>query len=231
MAASIIGNLPPKVQTGEMFRLDLSRTFVHVGEHNLHTMDVTVEGVEYDILSSKYFDYDFSSTGSKTLSVSVTTSGQGHPETTKDFTINVVSASDENLFCTDAELLQIEPDLMKMLPAGRASYHYVHRLVQDRILAEIDEKGFVNSDGDKLDAADFVDVSEVNEWAKYYALMYIMQSLSNSVEDIFNQKYERYEQYMKQCRNRAIIRYDHDGDGTIEDGETINMNYARLVKR
>lgn len=231
MAALVIGSLPKQVQTNELFRLDLSRTTVHVGDNAIQTLEVTANGETFDVRTEKYLDFMYETTGEKTISVYAECGGQGHPAVTKEFTINVVSPSDENLFCTDSELLQIEPDLMKMLPDGRASYHYVHRLVQDRILAEIDEKGFVNSEGDKLDAADFVDVSEVNEWAKYYALMYIMQSLSNSVEDIFNQKYERYEEFMKQCRNRAIIRYDHDGDGTIEDGEAINMNYARLVKR
>lgn len=231
MATSIIGNLPPKIQTGEKFRLDLSRTFNYNTSDSIASMTVTVDATEFNILSNKYFDYQFDTIGNKSLLVTVTTSANGNPTTTKTFSTNVVSSDAENLFATDEELLQIEPDLMKMLPKGKGSYHYVHRLVQDRILAEIDERGLVNSQGGKIDAADFVDTSEVNEWAKYYALMFIMQSLTSTTEDIFNEKYLRYQEYMRQSRNRAILRYDHDGDGAIEDGETLNINVARLVRR
>lgn len=231
MAASIVGSLPAKVQTGEKFRIDLSRTYVHVSEHSLHTMTITVDAVEYEILAEKYFDYDFSSTGTKTLSVAVTTSGQGHPETTKDFTIEVVSASEENLFSDDSQLELHEPDILSYLPHGKSCYKYAHRLSQDKILSELDEKNILDSDGNKLTAADFVDITEVKDWSKFYTLMFIYNSLSNSVEDIFNEKYLRYREYMMQSRNRAVLRFDYDGDGTIEDGEATNVNIMKLVRR
>lgn len=231
MAASIIGSLPTKVQTGEKFRLDLTRTYAHVSEHTIGRIDVTIDATTYTVTSEKYFDFDFSSTGTKTISVEVELTGQGHPLTNKDFTIEVVSASDENLFSTDEQLELHEPDILSYLPHGKGCFKFVHRLSQDKILSELDEKNVLDKDGNKLTAADFVDVTEVKDWSKFYSLMFIYNSLSNSVDDIFNEKYLRYKEYMMQARNRAVLRYDYDGDGTIEDGEATNMNYMRLVRR
>ena len=231
MSASIIASLPSKVQASEKFRIDLTRTYVHVKDDGINTLNVTVEGTQYDVLSEKYFDYDFSTTGTKTIAISVTTTGQGNPETTKDVTIEVVSASSENLFSDDTQLELHEPDILSYLPHGKGCFKFIHRLAQDKILSELDEKNILDSEGNKLTAADFVDITEVKDWSKFYALMFIYNSLSNSVEDIFNEKYLRYREYMMQSRNRAVIRFDYDGDGTIEDGEATNVNIMKLVRR
>lgn len=231
MAAIIIGNLPTKIQTGEKFRLDLSRTFVHVGDNALQTLEVTAGGETFDVLTEKYLDFVYDETGEKTISVYAECGGQGHPSTSKDFTITVISEADENLFSNDDQLLLHEPDIMEYLPRGKGCYKYLHRLSQDKILSELDEKNILDSNGNKLGASDFVDITEVKDWSKFYALMFLYNSLSNSVDDIFNEKYLRYKEYMEQARNRAVIRFDYDGDGTIESGEATNMNYMRLVRR
>ena len=194
-------------------------------------MDVTVDAVEYNIVSNKYFDYDFSTTGTKTFSVSVTTSGQGHPETTKDFTIEVVSASSENLFSTDNDILPYESDLLSYLPEGRGDYRYVHRIAQAGVLDSLDERGITDSDGNRLEASAVVDIDEVKSFSKFLALQYIFEHLSNSVEDIFYEKSKRYELLANKAKNRAILRLDFDGDGTIESGEKKRVFSGRLYKR
>lgn len=215
MAASIIGSLPAKVQIGEKFRLDLSRTYVHVSEHSLHTMVISVEGTEYEILSEKYFDYDFGTTGSKTLSVTVSTSGQGHPETTKDFAIEVISESDENLFSKDSDITSYEPDILSYLPDGKGDYKYVHRVSQDTIVKWLDENGLKDQDGNKFTASALVHKEEVNRWSKFLTLELIFQSLSNAIDDFFHSKSIYYRDLKEQASQRTYISLDTNGDGEV----------------
>ena len=217
MAASIIGSLPAKVQTGEKFRIDLTRSYVHVSEHNIHEMDITVDGVTYDILNTKYFDYDFSTTGNKTLSVNVTTSGQGHPASAKDFTIEVVSQAEEKLFNSDEDILSYEPGMYPYLPDGKADFKWLARIAQTAILAKLDEMGIHDSNGGKLTIDDVTDITEFHRWSTFMSLRILMEGLSNQVGDIWHEKYLRYSEMEEDAKNRAIIRMDLDNDGTADD--------------
>lgn len=217
MAASIIGSLPPKVQIGEKFRLDLSRTYIHVSEHNIHLLQVTIDSTTWDISTEKYFDYDFSTSGSKTISVYVESSGAGHPSATKDFTIEVVSQADEKLFSKDTDIIPFEPDLYQWLPEGKADYRYVHRLAQTRILAKLDEMGIHDEDGEKLTIDDITDIGEFTECSKFMVLRLIFESLSNQVGDIFHEKARRYMEFEEAACNRVKIRLDLDNDGAADE--------------
>lgn len=217
MAASIIGSLPTKVQTGEKFRLDLTRTYTHVSEHSIGRIDVTIDATTYDVTTEKYFDFDFSTTGTKTISVEVELSGQGHPLTNKDFTIEVVSASDEKLFSTDDDLTSHEPQILEYMPEGRGCYKYVHRLAQSMILAGLDEMGIHDDQGEKLTIDDVIDITEFKQLSKYMSLRLVFESLSNQVDDIFHFKYRRYYDFEKDAWNRVKIRMDLDNDGNIDD--------------
>ena len=231
MAAIIIGSLPTQVQTGEKFRLDLSRTFVHVGDHSLQTLEVTAGGETFDVLTEKYLDFVYDDTGEKTISVLAECGGQGHPASNKDFTITVVSESDENLFSKDNDILPYESDLLAYLPDGRGDYRYVHRIAQTGVLDSLDERGITDTSGNRLEASAIVDVEEVKSFSKFLALQYIFEHLSNSIEDIFYEKSKRYELMANKAKNRAILRLDFDGDGTIESNEKKRVFSGRLYKR
>lgn len=222
MSASIVGYIDPKVQVGEPTRLDLTRSYVHPGDHNIQLVEVTIDGETYDITTDKYIDYDWASAGTKTLSVHMECSGQGHLATDKDFTIEVVTAETENLFSKDSDIIAHEPDLFNYLPEGKKSYHYVHRLAQDRILSEFDEQGLTDSEGNKLTASAIVNIEEVNDYSKFKALQYIFESLSNAVDDIFHEKSLRYREMAKQASNRSILRLDTNGDATVDTEVSIS---------
>ena len=231
MAAVIIGSLPDKAQPGEKFRLDLTRSFVHPGDNHIQAMTATIEGEEFNIVQDKVVDYAFDSTGEKTIAVEAECGGTGHPTSTKNFTITIISASDENLFSDDNDILGLEPDLLNYLPEGRAQYTYVHREAQDRVLSALDERGISANDGSRLTAANVVDVEEVNEWSKYLALQFIFESLSNAIDDIFHEKALRYRQMAEQASNRAFLRLDYDWDGSVASTERGVAVTGRIYRR
>lgn len=217
MAASVIGNLPSKVQVGELFRLELVSTYVHVGDHSIQSLVVTVDGTDFTIGADKVFDYDFSSEGTKTLTVVATSSGSGHPTATKDFTIEVVTASTEKLFSKDEDLSDYEPDILSLLPAGKADYRFLHRRAQKNILAYLDETGIHDDSGDKLTIADIPDVTEFERFSTFMVLRMIMEGLSNQVGDIWHEKYLRYKEMEDNAKNRVKYRIDTNNDGVSDD--------------
>lgn len=231
MAAVIIGSLPEKAQPGEKFRLDLTRSFVHPGDNSIQTMTATIDGEVFNIVQNKIVDYAFDTTGEKTIAVYAECGGSGHPSTSKNFTITVVAASSENLFSDDNDIVGLEPDILNYLPEGRAQYLYVAREAQDRILTSLDERGITDTDGNRLTAASVVDTEEVNDWSKYLVLQFIFESLSNAIDDIFHEKALRYRDMVNQAKNRAFLRLDYDGDGTVATTERGSATTGRIVRR
>jgi hypothetical protein len=134
--------------------------------------------------------------------------------------VSVYSEDGDALFSSDADLIPHEPDILKWLPKGKNSYKYVHRRAQEMILAWLDEKGYTDIYGDKLLIDAIVDLSEVREWSKYLTLKLIFQSLKNATDDVFGEKVQNYLAEEKSARNRAVLRLDLDGDGTIEQNST-----------
>lgn len=233
MAATIIINLYQKqVQVDEKFRIDCTKTFTHTGDHNIQTMTIVPEsgGETFTITTDKYFDYAYGSDGEKTVTVTATLSGGGGT-TTKTTTVTVVTATNENLFSSDYDIIPHEPDILNYLPEYKADYRYVHRLAQDRILTILDERGITDNDGNRIVAADIKDIEECNDWSKFLVLQYIFESLSNAIDDIFHEKALRYREMAKQAGNRAFLRLDYDGDGTLESTEVGTAATGRIYRR
>ena len=230
MASTVIITLyQKKVQVGEKFRIDCTQTFLHPGDHNLQTMTITLDGQTFDILTNKYLDFAFSTAGSKTITVDVVHSGQGHPAVQETATIEVVTAASENLFSEDSDLISHEPDILSYLHEYKADYRYAHRLAQESILNSLDEANVRDSDGNRLTSAAIVDVEEVRYWSKYQALAFIFEALSNQVDDIFSEKAARYRALRDSAKNRAVIRFDQDGDGVAD--EEVTFRTTRLIRR
>lgn len=230
MSATIIITLyQKKVQVDEKFRVDLSQTFLHPGEPDLQTLTVTLDGQTYDVLANKYLDYAFSTAGSKTITVDATHVGGVEPAAQKSVSLEVVTAASENLFSEDSDLISHEPDLLNYLHEYRADYRYAHRLAQESILNSLDEANIRDSNGNRLTAAAIVDIEEVRYWSKYQALAFIFEALSNQVEDIFNEKGARYRTLRDSAKNRAVIRFDQDGDGVADEEATFRS--TRLIRR
>lgn len=232
MSGSIVISLyQKKVQISEKVRIDVSKTFAFSGR-TISTIVVKPvhDGVpSYDVTSAGFLDIAYDSAGEKTIHVTLTLDNGDTVALAK--AITVVSEATENLFSVDSELISMEPDIMSYLPEAFCDFRYAHRLAQDRILSSLDERGITDNDGNRIIAADVKDTEECNDWSKFLALQYIFESLSNSTDDIFAEKSARYREMVNQAKNRAILRLDYDGDGTITDSEKAKVSVARIIRR
>lgn len=233
MVASVIVNpYQKKAQVNEKIRIDCTKSFVHGSDHSIQTLLIEVEGSgeTFTITQDKFLDYGYNTTGTKTVTVTATLSGGGGTSTGTN-TIEIVTASSDNLFSNDQDIIPHEPDILNYLGDAYSDYRYVHRLAQDRILTILDERGITDTDGDRLTAASVVDIQEVNDWSKFLVLQYIFESLSNAIDDIFHEKALRYREMANQAANRAFLRLDYDGDGTVATTERGSATTGRIVRR
>ena len=222
------------VQVNDRTRLDASSTYVDKSEAALTSVEIEPEAAAgfisvFDTNKNNWFlDYQYATDGAKVVTVRV---DNGSGPVTATFTINVLTAVDDYLFSTDQDLLAVRSDILKYLPEPKNSYLNVHRKAQELILANLDERGIVDNEGNKLDKADVVDISEVNEWSTYLTLKLIFEDLSNAVDDVFERDAKRYETQMLRHRDRSFLRLDLNNDGTIVLGEGVNVKSLGLIRR
>lgn len=218
------------VQINDKTRIDISKSFVTADEEAIEIWEVKPSTADdyVDVTDTMYLDWAYDSAGSKTVTARVTA---GETVATKDLTITVLSVADDNLFSSDLELRVHEHDISQWLPSGRSTWNHMHRRAQSLILDYLDREGKVDSYGDKYTKEDFIDVQEAKEWSTFMTLRMVMESISNSVDDVFAKKAKLYESREIASRNRLVLRIDTDADGELSDGEQIEgPRTARLVR-
>jgi hypothetical protein len=217
------------VQVGDQTRLDARKSYTTPDEAAITLIEIEPDtGLGFlDITSSSHLDYQYSTDGTKTISLRVTTDGS--PETVTK-TLEVITETDDKLFSTDEELTPHEPDILEYVRPGRNSFLNVHRTAQDRILTWLDEHRITDNDGGRLTKAAIVDTEEVNDWSKFMVLRLVFEGLSNSTDDIFHAKALRYRELEAIARNRSQLRLDKDGDGET-DKVAYDTRTFRLVRK
>lgn len=216
-----------KLQQFDKTRLDGTKSFISTGEAAISLIEIQPEATAsfVTVTSDMYLDWAYETDGSKVVTLRITTDGS---PTTRTSTITVVTEANDKLFSKDSELVPHEPDIMNYVPEGRSSFINVHRLAQDRILTYLDEKRIADNDGNRLTASAIIDTEEVNDWSKFLSLQYIFEGLSSSTDDIFSEKAERYRQMVNKAKNRAVLRFDKDGDGVADTkADLYSMNLIR----
>lgn len=222
--------LESTVQTNDKTRLDGTKSFVSADEAAITLLEIEPEASAgyVDVTSLKYLDWQYSTAGSKTVTIRITTDGS---PVTATGTVLVVTPSTDALFSSDAELVEHEGDILNYVRPGRNSFLDKHRAAQDRILGWLDEHRIWDNDDNRLTKAAVVNVSEVNDWSKFLTLQIIFEGLSNAVDDVFKEKSKTYERLAESARNRATFRLDFDGDGTQEANEVLDVRSTRLLRR
>lgn len=221
------------LQVDDKTRIDVSKSYADKGEAAITLVEIEPEAsagfINVTGTSSKdwFLDYQYSTEGAKVVSCRVTTDGL---PTTVTKTINVVSAVNDKLFSDDNDLKSHEWDILKYLPSGKSSYNHVHRRAQEMIVYWFDQKGYVDSSGNKFTKDDFLDVLEVKEWSTFLVLGLIYEDLSNSVDDIFGQKSKMYLAKAKLARQKSVFRLDLDGSGVLDSSEGINISSVGLFR-
>lgn len=222
------------IQIDDKIRLGAMKTFISAGEAAItlveiepHTGDgfIDITNIDSDLL---YLDWAYSTDGTKTISLRVTTDGT--PVTiTKD--ILCVSEADDKLFSTDDQLQQHEVSILKYIPRGKNSFKYVHRLCQNEILEQLYKDGYVSVTNEKLTKDNVIRIDEVSQWSKYMALRIIFRDLSNAIEDIYDQKSKRYENEEHIFRTKAILKLDYNNDGAQGEYESFNISTRGISRR
>lgn len=223
------------ISTDEKTRFSAEKSYVSKDEASITAVSInpdvgTASYIDvYDSSASEwYLDYEYASSGTKTVGVRIN-NGSGPSSLTGS--ISVLDPSDDKLFSTDQDLIAEEPDIYKWLPAWKTNYKYLHRRAQERMFAWLDEKGYTDVYAEKFTKADVTDTEELNEWSKYMVLRMHFNSLSNQVDDIFDRKAKYYESREIASRRRYVLRIDIDADGTVDTFEDMLMGTGRLFRK
>ena len=222
------------IQVNDKTRILASQSYVSKDEAAISLIEIEPEALNgfIDVTGSDsddwYLDWEYSTDGTKTITLRVTTDGS--PVTfTKD--IEVITEANDKLFSNDNDLKQHETSILKYLPKGKSSYNYVHRNAQNEILEQLYKDGYTDIDGNKFTKDSVVDIEEFRMWSKFMVLRMIFRDLSNAIDDIYDKKSLMYENSEHVWRTKAILKIDIDGDGDISDGEYLDITTRRLERR
>lgn len=211
---------------GDKTRIDVSQCFVTPDEVQTITLEIKADAAAsfISVTSSRHLDWIYSSKGSKTITVKLT-SGVKTEEFTK--TVTVLDLADEKLFSKDTDLVPYEPEVYSYLPAKWSSFNVIHWRVQKQILKWLDEKRIWTEDGSKLTLAEILDLTELRDLSVCMVLALIFEGVKNQVGDVFSEKAKHYADLATQKSQAATIRLDVNKDGT---NEMIDNLCGRLVR-
>lgn len=217
-----------KVQVDDMTRIDATRSFISAGEAAISLVEIEPEAASgfINVTSDKYLDWAYSSEGTKTVSIRITTDGS---PVTKTATLVVVTSAADLLFSNDQDIVTHEPEIFRFLRPGRASFLDFHRKAQERILDNLKQRNILNWDGTKIEASNIFDRDEVKQWSKYLTISMIYESVQNEVEDLFAIKARDYMNLASKASDRATIALDKNIDGAVDSSPDLKV--SRLVRR
>ena len=217
------------LQTNDKTRLDGVSTYITPGEAAITLIEIEPEAGAglVDITTIKYLNWQYSASGDKVVTLSVTT--DGIPVTTTK-TITVIDPADDHLLSADNDLVEMESDILNWIRNGRSSFLDKHRVARDLVLDELDSAQIWKNNGTRYEAAD-IDKQEFKEWSRYLTLKVIYESNSNAVDDIFSQKAEKYKTMAISAKTRASYRLDYNQDGEIDEIDEKTENISGYIFR
>lgn len=237
MAVFPILELEAKVQTGEKTRLNGTKSFLTQDEAAVTLVRIrpsasdsfiTVSAVDATDSSYWFLDWQYSTTGTKTIDLEITAGAV----TTYSATIVVTDSSTERLFSSDQDIMSEEPDILRFVRDGKSSFNDLHRTAQTKVMDEIYRAKIFDVNGAKLTVADVIEIDELKPWSKYMVLKMIFESVSNAVDDVFALKSAKYAKAELEARNMAFnqMRLDYNKDENLEVDEHQNFRSGDLVR-
>lgn len=227
------------VQVDDLTRISAAKSAVTPDEDDITLVEIkpsasddyyTVSGADVD-QDDWFLDWVYSAAGSKTITVRITCGTGGEAVvTTKTFTTTAVTSAVDKLFSSDEDLKTHEPDVMKWVKPGRATFKDIHRRAQTTILQVINREGIFDTNRARLTKDAVVDTEELREWSAYLALALIWEGRKNSVDDVFSEKAKHYRGQAAYAKNRAFIALDLNGDGRADPGEDVAHDHVTVVR-
>lgn len=220
-----------KVFTGDKLRIDASQSFLApalVFAAVSHEVSVDAGVTWFDISAKKYVDWIFSTAGTKTIQLRISTTQPASQVFTK--TVTVMDLTAQNLFSKDSDLYRLEPEIDNYLPKKWSSWNLIHLQAQEWIMDLLDEKGLRNDKGLKYVVADVMDKQQVKQLSLYKVLEFIFEGNSNIVGDLYSIKRDKYQSLAndKAARsNLALDSNDNDLQDTYESTDLFSVDLKR----
>ena len=220
-----------QVFTGDKLRIDVSGSFLAPDltfATISHEISVDAGVTWYNVTAKKYVDWIFTTAGTKTISVRISTTEPASQVFTKDVT--VLNLATANLFSTDSDLYIHEPEIDQYRPKRWSSWNLVHLMAQTWIVDFLDEKGIFAEDGSKYTAADIMDKQQVKQLSTYKTLQFIFEGNSNVGGDLFSIKAAEYDKLANAKASRSQLSLDFNKDTVSTVSERTNLQTI-LVRR
>jgi hypothetical protein len=219
----------PILQVADKTRLDASTSYVTPDEGTITLIEIDPDGSSgyIDVTDTGYLDWGYSTAGSKTATVRVTTDVGTN---TKSETITVLSSADDKLFSSDQDLKLHVHDILKYVPPGKNSFKHIHRRAQSIILDDLDQQEIWDTEDNRLTKDAILDTQQVKEWSTYLTLRLIYEDLSNAIDDVFIEKAREFKAREAAARKR-FIELDLDGDGEADEDEGERVFEGTVVRR
>jgi hypothetical protein len=223
------------VQVDDKFRISADKSYITKDESPISLVEIDAgDGNFIDVTGGSpirpgnwFLDFQHSTSGDKTVAVRITTDGS---PVTVTKTVAVLTAAEDYLYSKDSELVSIESDILKYVPAGRSSFKYAHREAQGQILEWLWTNGYTRSNGSRFQKEDFFNIIEVNYWSRYLTLRLIYSDLSNQVGDVFDSKAKAFENTEHLWRRKSLLKIDVNADGEQGLFEGYDMTTKRLIR-
>lgn len=219
-----------KVFKNDKIRFDASKSFVTPDETlatpKNHEISFDAGVTWIDITTPKVCDFIYTSIGTKTVQLRITTTSGNSVESR---TIEVLDLDNKKLFSKDSDLYRHEPEIDNLLPKKWSSWNLNHLEAQKIFMDWLDEKGIFNKNGKKYEVADLLDLEEVRQWSVYKCLELIYRGNVNVANDVSDQKSKTYaaEADKKLAKSQIALDYNEDGEanaGERTDLYSVNIN-------
>ncbi len=230
-------DLEKVVQVGDKTRLSAVHSYTSPDEAAISKIEIrpSVESDFFTVggngLDQAFLDWQYSSEGQKTVSLRITV-GEGETASaeTIEKTIEVITESEDNLFSSDADLIEEESGIYSRLRPGRSTFLDKHRAAQKKILKELDEDGYRDIEGNKLTKSAIADIDAIRDWSKYLTLALIFGGERTQIEDVAHEKAKEYRVKASDAKASAVLRFDYDKDGEIDAEDQFSF-YGTVVRR
>ncbi len=154
--------------------------------------------------------------------------------TDTNFSAGTIASGLNLIFADDVDLQEEYRDINDFL-GDDTSFIATHQSVRNDIVNKVRRQGKRKMQDsatkyENMTQWDFLDLSELRDAAKYYALHKIFLNASDSTDGKFNQLMNSYRAKGDEAFTLFFMSLDLDDDGVLDDGESAAISFSRIVR-